>query len=86
MITTKDKAGQTVYITYINDCGENGFGFYCETYSDEDCEHKIDDFCVHPGDFQPYFGSDFYDRLEDYIAHYYDNEVLDLTWDFYSVP
>lgn len=82
MIVTTDKAGQTVFITCVHDCDENAGGFYCETYSDENCEHKIDDFCVHPGDFKPYFGSDFYDRLEDYIFHYYDNEVLDLDYDF----
>ena len=82
MITTKDKAGQTIYITYINHFGENEVGYYCETYSDENCDNKIDDFCVHPGDFQPWSGSDFYDRLEDYIAHHYDDETLDLNWKF----
>lgn len=82
MITTKDKLGQTIYITYIDDCGDNECGYYCETYSDEECEHKIDDFCVHAGEFQPYFGSDFYDRLEEYISHYYDDIELDLDYDF----
>ena len=82
MIRTKDKAGQTVYITYVHDCGENEGGFYCEAYSDKNLGNKIDDFCVHPGEFQPYFGSDFYDRLEDYIANHYNDEVLDLSWKF----
>lgn len=85
MITTKDKAGQTVYITYINDCGENGFGFYCETYSDEDCEHKIDDFCIHPEDIGDNEDMSYRDRMaavEYLCCHYYDNEVLDLDWEF----
>ena len=41
MITTKDKAGQTVYITYIEDCGENEGGYYCEVYADEDLMYRI---------------------------------------------
>lgn len=86
MITAKDKAGQTVYITYVNDCGDNAGGFYCETYSDENRDHKIDDFCVHPGDFQPYFGSDFYDRLEEYIRDHYKDTVLDLNYNFDYTP
>ena len=78
MIETKDKAGQTIYITYINDCAENEGGFYCETYSDDNCDNKIDDFCVHPDDCD----CRNYDEVEDYIRHYYDNEVLDLNWIF----
>lgn len=76
MIHAQDKEGKSVWITYVHD-GDNGF--YCETYADENLDVKIDDFCVHPGDFQPYFGFDFYDRLEEHIRHYYDNEVLDLS-------
>lgn len=82
MITTRDKKGQTIYITYISDCDENAGGFYCEVYADENCDRKIDDFCIHAGDFQPYFGADFYDRLEDYIRHYYDDTELDLNYRF----
>ena len=77
MIHTKDKSGRDIWITYWQDCGENENGFYCETYADENLDVVIDYFCVHPGDFQPYFGEDFYDRLEEYIAHHYDDEVLD---------
>ena len=89
MITTKDKAGQTVYITYIEDCGENEGGFYCETYSDEDCDCKIDDFCIYPEDIDDNEDMSYRDRINavEYLCrHYYDDEVLDLTWDFYSAP
>ena len=82
MVRAKDKAGHKIYITYINDCEYNKGGFYCEVYSDRNCDHKIDDFCVHPGDFEPYFGDDFYERLEDYIRHHYDDMVLDLNYNF----
>jgi hypothetical protein len=85
MITTKDKAGQTVYITYTNDCGENEGGFYCETYSDENCDHKIDDFCIYPEDIPGVDQMSYDERcnaIDDYCRHYYDDEVLDLNWEF----
>ena len=85
MIQVKDKAGQTVYVSYVHDCGDNPDGFYCETYSDENGDHKIDDFVVRPTDIYD-FADLTYPRiikeLEEIIRHYYDEEILDLTYDF----
>lgn len=41
---------ERVYISVTEDCGENEGGFYCQVYSDKDCENQIDDFCIHPED------------------------------------
>lgn len=82
MIEVKDRSGQRAWVSYIHDCGENAGGFYCETYADPDGNRKVDDFCIHPGDFQPYGGKDFYDRLEEHIRHVYDNETLNLNYCF----
>lgn len=87
MITTKDKSGQTVYITYINDCGDNAGGFYCETYSDEDCGHKIDDFCIHPEDIPGLENMGWREQeaaIEGYIRNFYRDEVLDLDYNFHN--
>ena len=85
MVTTKDKAGQTVYITSTPDCEDNKDGFYCETYSDEECDHKIDDFCVHPEDIPRYKEMSLQEQeiaADEFMAHYYDNMILDLTSSF----
>lgn len=72
-----DKKGQKVYVTFIPDCGENEGGLYCETYTDDRCDKKIDDFCIHKGD------CDFTkEGIEGYIGNYYKEEVLDLDYDF----
>ena len=86
MIETTDKAGQKVYVTYVNDCEDNAGGFYCETYSDENCDHKIDDFCVHLESLwnysEPYSERAILDRLKEYIRDYYKDEVLNLEFNF----
>ena len=85
MVETQDKAGQTIYITYIPDCEYNEGGYYCETYSDENFDNKIDDFCIHPDDIPGLENMTWQEEekaIEEYIAHYYDDEVLDLNWDF----
>ena len=78
MIETKDMAGQTIYITYIDDCEPNEGGYYCETYADEDLDQKIDDFCIHPEDCD----CDDDEAVEYYVRHYYDNDVLNLEYNF----
>jgi hypothetical protein len=78
MIETKDKLGQAIYISYVDDCEENEGGFYCETYSDEWGDNKIDDFCIHTDDCD----CQNYDEVEEFIRHYYDDEELDLNWNF----
>ena len=78
MVEATDKAGQKVYITYVSDCEYNAGGFYCETYSDPDYDHKIDDFCVHADDCD----CNNLSAVEEYIRHYYDNEELDLNFNF----
>ena len=72
-----DKKGQKVYVTYIPDCDENEGGFYCETYTDDNCDNKIDDFCIHKGD------CDFTEKgIETYIKNYYLDEILDMDFVF----
>lgn len=39
-----------VWISRCEDCDENEGGYYCQVYADEDMEHQIDDFCIHPDD------------------------------------
>lgn len=78
MIRVTDKDGNVVFVDYIHDCGSNVGGFYCQTYSDERGDNKIDDFCIHPEDCD----CSNYDEVEDYIRHYYENEVLDLNYVF----
>ena len=82
MIETRDKAGHRIYISYTEDCEYNEGGFYCEVYADEDGDNKIDDFCVHTDDCN----CEDYDAVEEYIAHYYDDEVLDMDFDFDGFP
>lgn len=78
MVEAKDKAGQIVYVSYIPDCEPNDGGLYCETYSDQWCDNKIDDFCIHPEDCN--CGSTL--EVKKYIQDYYRDEVLDLNYDF----
>lgn len=85
MVTTKDKAGQTVYITSTPDCEYNKDGYYCEAYSDRNCDHKIDDFCIHPDDIPGYKNMPWQEQekaIEKYMAHYYDDKVLDINYNF----
>lgn len=73
MVEAKDKAGQIVYVSYIPDCEPNDGGLYCETYSDQWCDNKIDDFCIHPEDCN----CESVEEVEKYIQDYYRNETLD---------
>lgn len=81
----RDKAGHIVYVTTTPDCEDNPDGFYCETYSDEECDHKIDDFVIRPEDIPGFYQMTQEERskaIDDYIASYYLDEVLDLDFDF----
>lgn len=73
----KDKANQSVYVTCVPDCGENEGGLYCEVYTDDRCEKKIDDFCIHIGDCEM-----TQEGIEEYIKNYYNDEILDLSFNF----
>ena len=77
MVVTTDKAGQTVYVTYIPDCEDNAGGFYCETYADENFDRKIDDFCFHPED-----ANMTEEGIKDFIRDYYKEITLDLNYEF----
>ena len=85
MIQVKDKKGQTVYVSYKHDCGDNPDGFYCEVYSNPTLDNKIDDLVVRPTDIY-YFYEVSYPRqiqaLEAYIREYYANIELDLSFKF----
>ena len=76
---------ECIYISYVHDCGDNPDGFYCETYSDPNGDHKIDDFVIRPTDIYD-FGELSYPRiikeLTRIIQHYYDDVVLNLDYDF----
>ena len=72
-----DKGGQKVYVTFVPDYEPNEGGLYCETYTDDRCDKKIDDFCIHKGD------CDFTQAgIESFIKDHYKDEVLDLNYDF----
>ena len=73
----KDKKGQRVYVTYIDDCGDNVGGQYCETYTDDYCGKKIDDFCIHIGDCEM-----TEEGIKAYIRDYYKDMELDLGFSF----
>ena len=46
MIECTSKNGIKVYVTREYDVEPNLGGFYCAVYLDENCDHKIDDFCI----------------------------------------
>ena len=46
MIECTSKNGVKVYVTRTNDVEPNIGGFYCEVYLDDNCDHKVDDFCI----------------------------------------
>lgn len=46
MIECTSKNGVEVYVTRTYDVEPNIGGFYCEVYLDENCNHKVDDFCI----------------------------------------
>lgn len=49
MIECTSKNGVKVYVTRTYDVEPNIGGFYCEVYLDENCDHKVDDFCISAG-------------------------------------
>lgn len=85
MVETTDKLGQTVYITMTDD--PEG-GYYCETYADENCDRKIDDFyvpasiCSQRTPWMHVRYDNVEEIVENYCRHHYDDEVLDLNWKF----
>lgn len=46
MIECTSKNGVKVYVTRTYDVEPNTGGFYCEVYLDNNCDHKVDDFCI----------------------------------------
>lgn len=46
MIECTSKNGVKVYVTRTYDVEPNIGGFYCAVYLDENCGHKVDDFCI----------------------------------------
>lgn len=46
MIECTSKNGIKVYVTRTYDVEPNVGGFYCAVYLDENCDHKVDDFCI----------------------------------------
>ena len=47
MIEATTYKGTKVYVTAIDDCGENVGGFYCQVYADEDMNDELDYFVIH---------------------------------------
>lgn len=85
MIQVKDKKGQTVYVSYHHDCGDNPDGFYCEVYSNPTLDNKIDDLVVRPTDIYDFYEVSYprqIQALEAYIREYYANIELDLSFKF----
>lgn len=46
MIECTSKNGVKVYVTRTYDVEPNVGGLYCAVYLDENCDHKVDDFCI----------------------------------------
>lgn len=46
MIECISKNGVKVYVSRTYDVEPNIGGFYCAVYLDENCDHKVDDFCI----------------------------------------
>ena len=46
MIECTSKNGVKVYVTRTYDVEPNIGGFYCAVYLDENCDRKVDDFCI----------------------------------------
>lgn len=46
MIECTSKNGIKVYVTRTYDVEPNVGGLYCAVYLDENCDHKVDDFCI----------------------------------------
>ncbi len=85
MIQVTDKKGQTVYVSYTHDCGDNPDGYYCEVYSDRSMGNKIDDLVVHPTDIYDFYQLEYprqIQALEKYIREYYADVALDLSFRF----
>lgn len=79
MIRVTDKIGQVVYVTTIMDYDEEyGRCIYCETYSDENFDNKIDDLVVHSWDCNIFDDK----QVEEFIKDYYKGETLDLDFIF----
>jgi hypothetical protein len=80
-----DMLQQVVYVTRTPDCEDNPDGYYCEVYSDEDCDHKIDDFVIRPEDIPGYLEMPWQERekaIDLYIDGYYKGTVLNLAYNF----
>lgn len=77
MIDTKDKKGQWVYVTCNPDCEENEGGLYCEVYADEYMDRKIDDFCIHKGEYEMTAKG-----VEKFIKDYCKETEFDLNFKF----
>lgn len=75
MVEATDKLGQTVYVSYIDDCCENEGGYWCQVYCDDFLDYEIDDFCIHPEDCDC---SDV-DAVEEYIRAYAAQWEYDLS-------
>lgn len=85
MIEIKNKKGQTAYVSYALDSGENPDGFRCEVYSDATKGNKVDEMIVKPTDIYDFYQMDYPEQiraLEQYIREYYANEELDLSYRF----
>ena len=49
MVSTHDKNGNPIYISFTDDCGENEGGYYCEIYKGifDLMDESVDYFVVH---------------------------------------
>ena len=81
MIKATDKIGQVVYVATNMDYEEEYRRcIYCETFSDEQMENKIDDLVVHSWNCNIFDN----EQVEEYIKNYYKGETLDLNYKFYK--
>lgn len=68
MVRVRTKNGVTLFISVIDDCGENRGGYYCQVYLDENDEFEYDNFVI----------NNFDNRTIEECCIAYANEVDDI--------
>lgn len=50
MVSLIDRKGNKVFVTLCDDCDKNKGGYFCQVYTDDNCENEIDYFTLHHED------------------------------------
>lgn len=68
MASLIDRKGNKVFVTICDDCGENKGGYYCQVYTDDNCENEIDYFTLHHEDCKNITDYELDEMIEEVIA------------------